>query len=105
MRVLIYNGDSDACVPYKGNEEWTTGMVDKGVVAEDKAWHAWFTGARGNGQPPAGYATTYKVLGANATADASFEFVTIRLAGHMVPGFQPAAALAFFTRFVQGTSI
>ena len=26
--------------------------------------------------------------------------VTIRLAGHMVPTFQPAASLAFFTRFL-----
>ena len=24
IRVLIYNGDSDTCVPYVGNEEWTT---------------------------------------------------------------------------------
>jgi hypothetical protein len=30
MRVLIYNGDSDACVPYKGNEEWTEGMAADG---------------------------------------------------------------------------
>ena len=22
LRVLIYNGDSDSCVPYKGNEQW-----------------------------------------------------------------------------------
>ena len=29
-----------------------------------------------------------------------FSFVTIRLAGHMVPTFQPAPALAFFERFL-----
>ena len=22
IRVLIYNGDADMCVPYNGNEEW-----------------------------------------------------------------------------------
>ena len=27
IRVLIYNGDADACVPYKGNEEWTEGLA------------------------------------------------------------------------------
>lgn len=29
-----------------------------------------------------------------------FSFATIRLAGHMVPTFQPAPALAFFERFL-----
>lgn len=43
MRVLIYNGDSDACVPYKGNEEWTTSLETKGIVTEKKPWHPWFT--------------------------------------------------------------
>jgi carboxypeptidase C (cathepsin A) len=104
LRVLIYNGDSDACVPYKGNEEWTTSMVDKGVVTEASAWHPWYLGKRSDGLPPAGYATTYAVT--NATApDASFEFVTVRLAGHMVPGFQPKAALAFFKNFIEGTAL
>ena len=32
-----------------------------------------------------------------------FSFVTIRLAGHMVPTFQPAASLAFFERFLAKT--
>ena len=43
MRVLIYNGDSDACVPYKGNEEWTTSLESNGIVTEKKPWHPWFT--------------------------------------------------------------
>ena len=43
MRVLIYNGDSDACVPYKGNEEWTTSLEPRGIVTEKKPWHPWFT--------------------------------------------------------------
>ena len=41
--------------------------------------------------------TTYTVAGAPSV---DFSFVTIRLAGHMVPTFQPAASLAFFTRFL-----
>eukprot|EP00937_MAST-01D_sp_MAST-1D-sp2_P001497 g1497.t1 len=102
LKILIYNGDADACVPYKGNEEWTTGMVDKGFVTENKAWHPWYIGQRSDGLPPAGYATTYNVNNASSP-DAAFSFVTIRLAGHMVPGFQPEASLAFFSRFLQGT--
>jgi hypothetical protein len=103
LRVLIYNGDADACVPYKGNEEWTTAMTERGVT-ENKAWHPWFIGKRSDGLPPAGYSTTYKVN--NATSDdAAFSFITIRLAGHMVPGFQPEAALAFFKSFVAGEEL
>jgi len=97
MRVLIYNGDSDSCVPYKGNEEWTTSMETAGHVKELKAWHPWFT-EQWPGMP-AGYATTYNVTG----APYDFSFVTIRLAGHMVPTFQPAASFSFFSRFLQGT--
>eukprot|EP01061_Rhynchopus_euleeides_P016692 TRINITY_DN27_c0_g2_i1.p2 TRINITY_DN27_c0_g2~~TRINITY_DN27_c0_g2_i1.p2 ORF type:complete len:487 (+),score=222.00 TRINITY_DN27_c0_g2_i1:53-1462(+) len=90
IRILIYNGDADACVPYKGNEEWTTAMAKSGIVEETKAWHPWYASEG----VPAGYLTQY-------TKD--FSFLTIRLAGHMVPTFQPDASLTFFTRFLEGT--
>ena len=45
IRVLIYNGDADSCVPYLGNEEWTTSMVDQGVVTEQQPWHPWYASA------------------------------------------------------------
>ena len=32
----------------------------------------------------------------------SFGFLTIRLAGHMVPTFMPAASLQMFERFLAG---
>lgn len=73
MRVLIYNGDADSCVPYIGNEEWTSGMVQKGVVNEKRAWHPWYSTE--DKSWVSGYATTY---------DNDFTFVTIRLAGHQV---------------------
>jgi len=50
---------------------------------------------------PAGYATTYTVP--NATHD--FQFVTIRLAGHMVPAFQPRSAHTFFKTFLAGDEL
>ena len=69
---------------------------------------------------PAGYATTYSVPGApsrkkgNGSAKnpansmswtlpegGDFAFITIRLAGHMVPAYQPRAALSFFERFLK----
>ena len=62
----------------------------------DEAWRPWF--ADGTPGMPAGYATKYTVANSNHT----FNFVTIRLAGHMVPTFQPAASLSFFSRFLAG---
>jgi carboxypeptidase C (cathepsin A) len=98
IRVLIYNGDADDCVPYKGNEEWTTRLADEGVLAEKAAWHPWMVDGD---SIPAGYATTYTV--SNATADVGeFAFLTIRLAGHMVPAFQPRAAASFFETWLAG---
>mmetsp|Transcript_146308 Transcript_146308/g.207484 ORF Transcript_146308/g.207484 Transcript_146308/m.207484 type:complete len:490 (+) Transcript_146308:42-1511(+) len=96
IRVLIYNGDADACVPYKGNEEWTEGLAAQGIVTQNKAWHPWF--AQGQSGVPAGYATSYNVPYSSGPSD--FTFITIRLAGHMVPQFQPAAALSFFKQFM-----
>lgn len=102
IRVMIYNGDADNCVPYKGNEEWTTDLAAKGTVKENKAWHPWFVkDDTSKGSVPAGYATTYTVPGTAL----DFSFVTIRLAGHMVPAFQPAASLEFFSRFLAGDSM
>ena len=48
---------------------------------------------------PAGYLTTYNVTGAPGN---DFSFLTIRLAGHMVPTFQPASSLYFFSHFLAG---
>lgn len=100
IRILIYNGDADACVPYKGNEEWTEGLAAQGVIKQNKAWHPWFDEAAA-ARVPAGYVTTYSVDG----SPLDFSFLTIRLAGHMVPQFQPAAALAFFTKFLSHTPL
>lgn len=95
LRVLIYNGDADSCVPYTGNEEWTTGLAAQGVVNEKEAWRPWFAAGE---SVPAGYVTSYTVT--NSTMD--FSFLTIRLAGHMVPTFQPAASFSFYSRFLAG---
>jgi hypothetical protein len=74
-----------------------TVLIHCRYVTEKKSWHPWFV--NGQTSAPAGYATTYTVNNASV-ADASFSFITIRLAGHMVPNFQPAAAETFFTNFL-----
>lgn len=65
VRMLIYNGDADACVPYKGNEEWITSLVNAGNLAVKEAWHPWYNDQWPN--MPAGYLTTYNVTGAPAS--------------------------------------
>ncbi len=103
IRVLIYNGDADSCVPYKGNEEWITSLVGS-ALSEKDAWTPWYASEWPN--MPAGYATTYNVLPSEDDDSGKqmpdFQFVTIRLAGHMVPTFQPSASLDFFKRFLAG---
>ena len=91
IRVVIYNGDADSCVPYLGNEEWTASMADKGVVTEQQPWHPWY--ASEDASAPAGYATGYSD---------GFQFLTIRLSGHQVPKNNGQAALAMFAGFLSG---
>lgn len=86
-QMLIYSGDTDACVPYVGTESWTRAL--NFTVTDD--WHQWLS------QPDmthslhkAGYAVTFD----------KFQFITINGAGHMVPQFQPGFALTMFTKFL-----
>jgi hypothetical protein len=65
IRVLIFNGDVDCCVPYKGNEWWTESL---GLPIE-KPWRAWTVDSQ-----VAGYVTSYAQ---------DFSFLTVKGAGHM----------------------
>lgn len=88
-RVTIYNGDVDACVPYNGNEEWTTQFAadnSLGFKSGTHGWRPWYTGNQ-----VAGYVTEY---------ESDFTFITIKGAGHEVPTYQPRAAYTFFERFI-----
>ena len=94
-RIVIYNGDVDACVPYNGNEDWTVAMADKlGMTEiEGEGWRPWTVD-----NVPAGYVTIYD----NPTGPANFTFITVKDAGHMVPQYQPQRAYALFERFLGG---
>jgi serine carboxypeptidase-like clade 1 len=84
VKVLIFNGDADACVPYNGNEAWTKSM---GLpLAVNGSWHAWKTDDQ-----VSGYATAY---------EQDFTFVTVKGAGHMVPQYKPVQALDMLDRFI-----
>jgi hypothetical protein len=97
IRVLIYNGDADACVPYNGNEDWIGSLEAKGDLTQTKAWTPWYTSKK---RAPSGYITKYQAPGASV----DFSFATIRLAGHMAPTFQPEASLVMLQNFFDGAS-
>lgn len=95
IRVLIYNGDADACVPYNGNEDWILGLESQGILEEKSAWEPWF---HSNTAAPAGYVTRYQAPGSST----DFTFKTIRLAGHMAPTIQPEASFVMISDFFAG---
>lgn len=85
IRVLIYNGDVDSCVPYNGNEMWTSSLD----IPVETPWRAWF-----HNKQVAGYATTFQ---------SNFQFITVKGSGHMVPQFRPIPAFAMFQHFLDNT--
>lgn len=97
LRMIIYNGDADMCVPYNGNEEWIDQLASEGVLRLKTAWQPWYAvDDEGGKSTAAGGFTLYSVPG----SDQVLTFLTIRLAGHMVPLFRPTAALDFFEKFI-----
>merc|ERR1712228_730061 len=98
IRVLIYNGDADACVPYNGNEDWIASLEEHGDLKETSPWTPWYTS---NERTPSGYITKYQAP--NAYVD--FSFATVRLAGHMTPTFQPEASLTMLQSFLDGDAL
>jgi carboxypeptidase C (cathepsin A) len=91
VRVVIYNGDADACVPLIDSAWWTASM-NYTVV---NPWHSW----QSNGQV-GGYAINYKP---QAPGAGSFTFASVRAAGHMVPQFQPGFAFTLFKNLISNT--
>ena len=91
LRVLIYSGDFDGQVPHFGTEQWTRDLgypLAKGC----EGWRPWSLDAS---SVPAGHFVQYEVPG-------EFTYLTIARAGHMVPAYKPAEALAMIQRFLDG---
>eukprot|EP00466_Bigelowiella_natans_P013332 jgi/Bigna1/39639/e_gw1.34.17.1 len=84
MRVVIYNGDWDACVPYTDNEAWTSSMG----LNTAKPWHSW---TYKNGTQIGGYATVY---------EGNLTFTTVRGGRHEVPETAPEKAFELLRRLI-----
>jgi serine carboxypeptidase-like clade 2 len=78
LRVMIYSGDTDGCIPYSGTAEWITALKLPTV----ESWRPW---TLDNATQMAGYVTTYNHP---VGTPGSFLFVTVRGAGHMVPRYR-----------------
>ncbi|RVW49740.1 Serine carboxypeptidase II-3 [Vitis vinifera] len=83
ISVWIYSGDTDGRVPTTS----TRYSINNLGTSVKTPWYPWYTQGE-----VGGYAVGYKNL----------SFVTIRGAGHFVPSYQPARALAFFSSFLAG---
>ena len=86
IRVVIYNGDWDACVPYTDAEAWTESLG----LAVETPWHPW---KYRNGTQVAGYAITYAK---------NFSFITVKGGRHEVPETAPEQALEMVRRLISG---
>jgi len=94
-RMLIYSGDTDACVPYWGTEEWTRDLGFK----TKKPWRPWHAEHLSRpGSQRAGYVIEY-----DAPSPGQFTFATIQGAGHLVPTYKPHFALSMIERFLANT--
>jgi len=90
LPILIYSGDVDQCVPYYYSDNW---VRDLGYPV-GSTWKAWTYGPNSNTHV-GGYYVTYK-------GNNPLTFLTVRDSGHMVPQYQPEAALTMFIRYLAG---
>jgi len=91
-RIMIYSGDTDACIPFEGSQEWTREL---GFPVK-KEWRPWTAQhMTRDGQQRAGYVIDYD------SGETGFKYVTIQGAGHLVPTYKPHFALTMITKFLK----
>jgi len=109
LRVLVFSGDVDSCVPFVNTRRKvaTLGFPPAG------AYRRWFVDDAEGRPQIAGYTQSYGRRASDgaggsddgddvAAAVPALTFATVKGAGHMVASDKPAAALAFFSRFLAG---
>jgi serine carboxypeptidase-like clade 2 len=84
ITMIVYSGDVDAVVPVPGTRMWLN-ELNLPIL---QPWRPWI----GSSGQVGGYTVKYQGL----------TFLTIRGAGHLVPGTQPERALDFFSRLLMG---
>ena len=87
IRINIYSGDTDSCVPTYGTREWINNLG----LPIGLNWTEWYL----DGQV-AGFYMRYQT---------NFRFNTIRGSGHMCIQWKPAQGLMMFTKFLLGQDL
>ena len=96
IKVLIYSGDVDSCVPTLGTESYFLRTLDLTV---SQRWAPWKCENEDGHYARAGY---YEKFGGTKHG---IDFVTFNGAGHMVPQYKPVEALALMKRWLEGSSM
>ena len=84
IRILVYSGDTDAIVPFNGNQAWIKNMK----LEIEKPWRQWR--AFNDQDNVSGYVINYKGL----------TFCTIKGTGHMAPQWKPKESYYMFSLFL-----
>jgi len=94
IRMLVYSGDVDSCVPYLSTEVTMLSIPFTSSTKQSRPWSSW---TYVSAQAP----KSIKQIGGKAIQWGNqLAFATVRGAGHMVPHDQPEAALTLFTSFL-----
>jgi carboxypeptidase C (cathepsin A) len=96
IRVLVYSGDVDSCVPTHGTETFFLRSLGMEVV---EPWTPWRCDNEEGHSTKAGY---HEKFGGTKHG---IDFLTINGAGHMVPQYKPQEALTFMNRWLHGRSL
>ena len=86
LRILIYSGDTDAIVPFNGNQAWIKNLK----LEIEKPWRQWR--AFNDQENVSGYVINYRGL----------TFCTIKGTGHMAPQWKPKESYYMFSQFLNG---
>jgi len=84
IKIMVFSGDDDTVCSTASTQNW---IWDLGYKVND-LWQVWNLDDQ-----VAGYYTTF---------EKDFAFVTVHSAGHEVPSFQPARALALLKNYLNG---
>ena len=89
IRILVYSGDTDAIVPFNGNQAWIKNLK----LEVEKPWRQWR--AFDDQDNVSGYVIKYKGL----------TFCTIKGTGHMAPQWKPKESYYMFSKFINGEDL
>ena len=96
IRILVYSGDVDGCVPTHGTETFFLRALGMDVA---QRWAPWRCENDDGHFVKAGY---HEKFGGTKHG---LDFVTVNGAGHMVPQYKPREAYTFMRRWLRGEEL